>query len=322
MDKYGKRSKAGMWLMASLVAGFMAGCGGGGDSGKIFGTGTGAGVGSAVNPGPAGAGPALGAASTFGFLSSAALTNEGDDTIITGDAGTTGTATQITGFHDAGGRSYTETCPAGQAAVGCGSVTGTIYASDAPIGDPAGVGVTVAAARAAALIAFNNLSPAGRPGGLDVRTNSLAGAGGLANELGGRTLAPGIYYSGAGGVPDYQITTGNLVLDAGGNADAVWVFQVDSTLLVSTPAGPVLTVPRTVSLIGSAQAKNVFWYAPAGAVINTGSNMVGTMIANASITFSTSTGANQPILTRLEGRALVLNAGATMVNTRVNVPAP
>jgi Ice-binding-like len=297
------------WSMALLLAALVAGCGGGLD--PILGGGGAGGSG----PGPAGPAPVLGAAAPFGFFSSAALTNEGNATVINGDAATTSTASSITGFHDSGGFTYTETCPAGN----CGSVTGTIYASDAPVGDPAGVGVTSAAAALAALAAFNDLSPAARPGGLDVVTNSLVGAGGLPNELGGRTLAPGIYYSGAGGVADYQITTGDLTLDAQGNANAVWVFQADSTLLVSIPTGPTLTVPRTVQLINGAQAKNVFWYVPAGATINTGSNMVGTIISNASTTFSTS---GATIVTTLDGRALVLVAGATMVNTVVNVPAP
>jgi hypothetical protein len=163
-----------------------------------------------------------------------------------------------------------------------------------------------------------------RPGGLDVTTNSLVGGGGAADELGGRTLAPGIYYSVAGpGAPaSYQITTGDLTLDAQGNANAVWVFQVASTLLVSSPAGPLLTVPRTVLPINGAQAKNVFWYVPGGATINTGSNMVGTIISDASTTFGTAKSGNPVIVTTLNGRALVLTAGATMVGTRIIVPAP
>jgi hypothetical protein len=157
-----------------------------------------------------------------------------------------------------------------------------------------------------------------------VNTQAVVGAP-AADQLGGRTLAPGIYYSNAAGASaSYQITGANdLILDAGGNANAVWVFQMDSTLLVSAPAGPVATIARTVQLIGNAQAKNVFWYVPAGATINTGSNMVGTIISNASTTFGTSTGANPVIITTLNGRALVTGgAGATLVNTHIIVPAP
>jgi hypothetical protein len=316
MNRFESVTKLLMWFTALLLVAFVAGCGNAGRDPILGGAATGAG---ASGPGPAGPAPALGAAAPFGFFSSAALTNEGDATVINGDAGTTSTASSITGFHDSGGFSYSETCPTLNAAVGCGTVTGTIFASDVPIADG---GATAAAAAAAALVAYNSLSPAARPGGLNVVTNSQVGAGGLPGELGGRTLAPGIYYSGAGGVASYQITTGDLTLDAAGNANAVWVFQVDSTLLVSTPTGPVLTVPRTVQLINGAQPKNVFWYVPAGATINTGSNMVGIMISNGSITFGSSTGGNPVIVTRLEGRALVLVAGATMVNTVVNVPAP
>jgi hypothetical protein len=100
---------------------------------------------------------------------------------------------------------------------------------------------------------------------------------------------------------------------------------MDSTLLVSSPTGPLLTVPRTVQPINGAQAKNVFWHAPGGATINTGSNMVGTIISNASITFGTSDTRDPPpatAITTLNGRALVLSAGATLVNTQIIVPAP
>ena len=74
---------------------------------------------------------------------------------------------------------------------------------------------------------------------------------------------------------------------------------------------------RAVLLTNGAKAKNVFWYVPGGATINTGSAMVGTMISDASITFGT---AGNTIPTTLEGRALVMTAGATMATTTVNVP--
>lgn len=324
MNRFESVTRPLTWFMALLLVAFVAGCGDGGRDPILGGpgvTGAGGAGGAGGGPGPAGAGPDLGAAAPFGFFSSAALGNQGDapNTIITGDAGTTSAAASITGLHDSVPISYTETCPSQGAATGCGLVTGTIFSS----------GATATAVAAAALNAFSGpggLSPAVRPGGLDVRTNSLVGAGGLPDELGGRTLAPGIYYSGAGGVPSYQITTGDLTLDAQGNANAVWVFQVDSTLLVSAPTGPLLTTPRTVLPINGAQAKNVFWYVPAGATINTGSNMVGTIISSATTTFGTSDTRINPLpagaITTLDGRALVLSAGATMVNTHINVPAP
>lgn len=308
-----------MWFMALLLTVAMTGCGGGHDNG---------GGGAAAGPGPAGSAPALGAASTFGFLSSAALTNEGNATVITGDAGTTAASGSIVAFHDSVPlRSYRETCPAGN----CGSVTGQLFATSTTAGDPApGLAATVNAAAADALNAFSGpggLSPARRPGGLAVETCVGCG-GGDAGELGGRTLAPGVYLStpgtyGIGELAHPATFAGerDLTLDAKGNANAVWVFQAPGGLTVGLtgPAAPAF--PISVKLINKAQAKNVFWYVPAGATIGTGSTMVGTMISTAAITFST-TGAAAAALTTLDGRALVLTAGATMVNTVVNVPAP
>jgi hypothetical protein len=308
-----------VFMMLILSVFLITGCGGnGGETDKWIGpaeTGGGGG-GGGLGPGPAGPGPDLGAARTFGFLSSAALTNSEVST-ITGDAATTSDHTAIVGFHDSTGFSIGESCPAGP----CGTVTGTLYASDQPLAD---AGATPIAVHAAALNAYSGvggLAPAVRPGGLDVRTNSLVGAGGLPGKLGGRTLAPGIYYSVAGGVATYDILVGDgdLTLDGQGNPDAVWVFQTQDgvgTLTVGAIGAPVNVILKPGS---GAQAKNVYWYVPAGATINTGSHMVGTMISDASITFGT---AGDPTITTLDGRALVLTAGATMVGTVITVPGP
>jgi hypothetical protein len=234
------------------------------------------------------------------------LVNTGVNTVITGDAATTSTASLITGFHDAVS-TYTEV-PGSN----IGLVTGTIYASDAPIGDPAGVGVTATAAAAAALVAYNDL--AGRLGGLDVSVCPGCG-GGLPGELGGRTLAPGLYKSTVG---SYDIFAGDLTLDPQGDADAVWVFQMPASTL---KLGDGVT-PRSVILLPSAQAKNVFWQVGSAATISDitgGGTMVGTIISSATTTFST---VGQTAVVTLNGRALVLSAGATMNNTVVNVPAP
>ena len=170
-----------------------------------------------------------------------------------------------------------------------------------------GTSVTAAIATQAAadaLAAYNNISPASRPGGTDP----------FAGQLGGHVVPPGVYMA-AGG--SFQITGSDLTLDALGDVNAIWVFQMPaSTLTVGAPGAP-----RNVILVNGAQAKNVFWYVGSSATINAagGGTMVGTIIANAGITFSTA--GNVAIVT-LDGRALALNASVTMVNTVVNVPAP
>src|SRR4051812_46988152 len=64
-------------LVAAIFTAFSAGCGSG-DDGKIFGEPGGSGTG---NPGPAGAGPNLGAAASYGIASTAGVTNTGATTV-------------------------------------------------------------------------------------------------------------------------------------------------------------------------------------------------------------------------------------------------
>jgi hypothetical protein len=141
-------------------------------------------------------------------------------------------------------------------------------------------------------------------------------------------LPPGVYLSTTGTYDIGGLTrpAASLTLDAGGDADAVWIFQTAAgtgTLNVGLTGPATPAVPIQVLLINGAQAANVFWYVPAGATIGTGSTMVGTMLADASITLST-TGGTPPtaVLTTLDGRAIALTAAVTMTNTVVNVPPP
>jgi hypothetical protein len=250
-------------------------------------------------------GPNLGTAATFGtFGGGAGITNQGINTVINGDIGTTGVSTSVTGFHDAGpGCTYTET------GSNLGLVNGNIYTAPPPptvMCLSEGTAATFAIATQAAtdaLAAFNNLSPASRPGGSD------PGAG----QLGGLVLPPGIYKS-AGG--SFLLTGSDLTLDGQGDTNAIWVFQMASTLTVGAPG-----FPRSINLINGAQAKNVFWQVGSMATINAagGGTMVGTIIASAGVAFST---AGNAAITILNGRAWGLNASVTMVNTVINVPAP
>lgn len=248
---------------------------------------------------------ALGTAAPFGNLGgTAGTTNSGTLTVIGGDLASTATATaSVTGFHDSAGDIYTET------GSNIGTVNGKIYTCTVSTTGPTSAAVNAAScliatnARADAQTAFNNLSPASLPGGTD------PGAG----QLGGLTLAPGIYQA-AGG--SFQITGSDLTLDAQGDATAVWVFQTATTLTVGAPAAP-----RNVILVGGAQAKNVFWQVGSSATINAagGGTMVGTILASSAVSFST---VGNVALVTLNGRAVGLNASVTMTNTVVNVPAP
>jgi len=253
--------------------------------------------------------PVLGQAAIFGaFGGGAGITNQGIYTVINnGSIGTTGASTKITGFHDSTGDQYTET------PLDSGYVKGRIY-TDAPppvifkAGGPFGGNAeTMAIATqgaADALAAWNSISPASKPGGTILSTS----------ELGNRTLTPGIYKS----LSSYEITEGDLTLDAQGNANAVWIFQAPSSLTVGVAGSP-----RSVLMIGGALPKNVFWYVGSSAVINYtgGGVMVGTIISSAKTTLSNpDNSTNTTVRTVLNGRAIALNASVTMVNTVINVP--
>jgi len=165
-------------------------------------------------------------------------------------------------------------------------------------------------ALAAAQTAYNNLTPALLPGGTDP-----SGAGG---ELGGLTLGPGIYKR----ATSFMINGSDLTLDGQGNANAVFVFQMGSTLTVG---GPGLSGIRSIILINGAQAKNVFWQVGSSATINGivgGGTMVGNIMAAVKVSVSTvSPGDVLPVVT-INGRAMGLTAQADLNNVVVNVPAP
>lgn len=236
----------------------------------------------------------LGAAAPFAsYGGTAGMTNQGIDTVINGDIGTTAVSTAVTGFHDTGANVYTET------PLNKGAVNGIIYTYPPAPGNAA-TKVIADAALAAAQVAYNQL--VAKPAG------AFAGAG----ELGSLTLAPGTYTS----ATSYKVTAGDLTLDAQGDPNAVFVFQMGSSLTVGI-AGP--TGARSIVLKNGAQAKNVFWQVGTSATINGagGGFMKGTIIAQQAVTFSTTGNAK---ITVLDGRALSLISGVTMVNTHINLP--
>ena len=233
---------------------------------------------------------ALGSIATYGaFGGGAGMTNSGIHTVVNGDLGTTAACTLFTGFHDAS-NVYTET------PLNIGEVTGDIYCDQPAPGTAQKLAIATVAA-ADALTAYNALAAKSPTTTLDT------------GELGGRTLLLGTYRPADATL---LLSTGNLTLDAAGDANAIWVFQVPESLTVGLPA-----TPRSVLLINGAQAKNVFWQVGSAARIEDGSTMVGTIIANAGVTLST---AGQTLQTTLTGRAIGLNASVTMVNTTIVAP--
>ncbi|SNX55649.1 uncharacterized protein DUF3494 [Streptomyces sp. TLI_55] len=110
------------------------------------------------------------------------------------------------------------------------------------------------------------------------------------HEFGGQVLTPGLYRANSSA----QIT-GPLTLDAQGDPNAVWVFQIGSTLTTAAENS-------TVNLVNGASPCNVFWQVGSSATLGTHTSFVGTILASESI--SATTGAT------INGR-LLADAGAT-----------
>lgn len=241
---------------------------------------------------------------TFG--GTAGMTNTGTLTQINGDIGTIATGTSsVRGFHDTLGDIYTET-PAN-----IGAVNGKINTCTNSTTGPTSTGTNASAcaiatqARLDAQAAY--LSLVAMPVG---GASPAPGA-----NLAGITLQPGTYVAPGGA---FLIEGGDLTLDAQGDANAVWVFQMATTLTVG---GPGAAFPQSIILAGGALAKNVFWQVGSAATINAagGGTMVGTIIAQEGVSVSTVGNVN---IVRLEGRVLSLGAAVTLVDTVINVPAP
>ena len=128
----------------------------------------------------------------------------------------------------------------------------------------------------------------------------LPGGASLPGDMSGLTFTPGLYKTSS----TVMLSTGNVTLDAQGNANAVFIFQIGSTL---TTLGSTQVI-----LAGGAQAKNIFWQVGSSATLGTNSIFKGTIMALQSITLNT--GAN------LEGRALALNAAVTFDTNTVTAP--
>jgi hypothetical protein len=268
-------------------------------------------TGAAIVPPPVVLGPTI---TLFGgFGGGAGMTNQGIHTVINGDIGTTGASTLMTGFHDTSlpivGAVWP--CTYTESPLNSGQVNGVIDTAAPPptVNCPnEGTALTMALATEAALEAQTAY----------ITLQGLPSTGVLAAELGGTTIYPGVYTNAS----SVAITIGDLTLDAQGDPNAYWVFQIGSSLTVGDPVGPQT---RSVILAGGAKAGNIFWAVGGlpGAVINYGGGgtMAGTIISQPGITVSSPGQSTSSTVTTINGRVLALNASVTMVNTVINVPA-
>ena len=267
MNKFRSIHKSPMWFAALLLGAFVAGCGGGGGGGGSGGGGGGTGS------GPAGASPVLGVAGTYGiFVGNDAGVTLAVDALVVGDVGlmdglgTCGNCTPLT-------------------------VTGAIENGTA----------AAIAAKAAFEAAYAEASTR------SANACTLADASELANAQGACVgLTPGtpgpIYGPGLYRTADPIEFSGTITLDAGNNADAVFIFQSDAA---------ITTKPNsTVVLANGALAKNVWWIAGSAATLGLSSTFKGTVIATAGVTVGVGSTIGAP--TQVAGRVFSRTAAATV----------
>ncbi|MBA2542692.1 MAG: DUF3494 domain-containing protein, partial [Deltaproteobacteria bacterium] len=156
-------------------------------------------------------------------------------------------------------------------------ITGTLHVNDA------------AAAQAKADLVSASTEAAGRPSNRTV------------NDITGMILAPGVYKSGS----TMSIAVGGTVtLDGQGDDNAVWIFQVGSSLTVNNNA--------QVLLINGARAKNVFWAISASSTLGTEVSFQGTVLARA----SNSVGTDSTVV----GRLLCSDGTITLLSNTITLP--
>jgi Ice-binding-like len=195
----------------------------------------------------------LGSAANFAILSKSGVTNI-PASVVTGDVG----SSPITG-----------------AAIGlkCTEVRGTIYTVNAAGPLPCRVqnATRLTSAVGAMGTAYNDAAGRTLPNALNL------GAG----EIGGRTLAPGLYKW----TSNVSIST-DLTLSGGPND--VWVFQIAGNLNEASAKRVILT--------GGAQARNVFWQTAGAVSIGTTAHFEGTILTKTMVAMKTGASINGRLL--------------------------
>jgi hypothetical protein len=122
-------------------------------------------------------------------------------------------------------------------------------------------------------------------------------SGSAGTQLAGQSFSPGVYDASK----SLLLSSGSVTLNAEGNPNAVFIFQVGSTLITGSNT--------TVSLINGAQACNVFWQVGSSATLGSGTHFVGTIMASASITANTAA--------TIHGRLLAQTAAVTLEDNTI-----
>ena len=211
----------------------------------------------------------LGSAGNYVILAKTAINNI-SASAITGDLGLSPAATSyITGFALTNATGYATSV----------QITGKVYAAD--MAAPTGINLTTAVENM--ITAYNDAAGRPTPDFLELGTGNI----------GGKTLIPGLYKW------TNTVTIPSDVTISGG-ANDVWIFQIAGDLLMSNAV--------KVTLIGGAQAKNIFWQVAGQVTFGTTSHFEGIILCMTGVNFQTTASMNGRVLSQtaviLDGNAI------------------
>ena len=121
-------------------------------------------------------------------------------------------------------------------------------------------------------------------------------------DLGGMTLTPGVYCFNSSA----QLT-GTLTLNAQGDPNAQFIFQIGSTLTTASSS-----MVDFINTSGGLPDRNLFWQVGGSATLGTGTDFSGNILAETSITLTTGTNITC-------GSALAQNGAVTLDTNVVSI---
>jgi len=272
-------------IAALLLAAFAAGCGGGSSGGS--GSGTSSAQTAAAAAGktltvPPGAGTGAGGTGT-GPAPVNLLSIQTNNFVILTKTGITNTGSHAS--HITGNIGASPITAAAMNNVFCTEIAGTIYGVDAAyVGSGSQVcfaGNPPASNKTLVDNAVLDMGTAYADASSRAPDYTELGAG----AIGGMTLAPAVYKWSTG------VTILTDVFLAGGPND-VWIFEIAGDVTMASA--------MKVTLLGGAQAKNIFWQVggPTGVALGTTAHFEGVMLATKAITVNTGASANSRFLSQ------------------------
>ena len=150
---------------------------------------------------------------------------------------------------------------------------------------------------------IDNTNAAAAEAALTTAYNTAAGLlqpAALPGDMSGITFTPGLYKTSSA----VTLNSGAVTLDAQGDPNAVFVFQVGSSLVAASGTQVILT--------NGAQSSNIFWQVGSSATLNSSTAWVGNIIALTTVTLGTDA--------TLHGRAMASNGAVTLLSNKITIP--